>query len=275
MRTTLAIAALLCSVLPGLASAQQVDIGVASTVTNRVQGSVGSRALKTGDRVFQNENIETGVDSRSQLLFRDETVLNVGPDSRVTLDRFVYDPARGGSGAAVSVTRGALRFISGNMPSQAYEIRTPAGSIGVRGTIFDVIVYDNGEVVLQLVEGALVFLDRGGATVSLNQPGQVFIIAPGQTGSVSKTLRPKDRRRLAGVNLASTLDELLTLPPDMPRKPVTHRGERQERSFEGTGGTGVTGGTGDTGGTAGTGGTGATGGTGGGTGIGAGPPAGG
>lgn len=235
MRRSILIAALSSFALPGVAVAQQVDIGVASAITNRVQGSVGARTLKTGDRIFQNENIETGGDSRSQLLFRDETVLNVGPDSRVTLDRFVYDPARGGSAAAVSVTRGALRFISGNMPSQSYEIRTPAGSIGVRGTIVDVIVYENGEVVLQLVEGALTFLDLGGAALSLTKPGEVYILVPGKPGAKSATLRPKDRRRLAGLNHAITLDELMPRPPELPRKPVTHRSESQSRGGGGGG----------------------------------------
>lgn len=243
MRGSILIAAAATLALPilvlhGAAMAQQVDVGVASAVVNRVQGSVGARTLKTGDRVFQNENIETGTDSRSQLLFRDETVLNVGPDSRVTLDRFVYDPARaGGSGAAMSMTRGALRFISGNMPSQAYEIRTPAGSIGVRGTIVDVIVYENGEVVLQLVEGALTFVDLGGRSVSLTRQGEVFILIPGQAGTLSNTLRPKDRRRLAGLNTAITLDELLRRGgPELPRKPGT---TDEYRSYGGSsGGTG-------------------------------------
>jgi ferric-dicitrate binding protein FerR (iron transport regulator) len=215
------IAALASFALSGATLAQQVDIGVASTVSNRVLGSVGGRTLKSGDRVFQNENIETGADSRSQLLFRDETVLNVGPDSRVTLDRFVFDPARGGSGATVSVGRGALRFISGNMPSQSYEIRTPAGSIGVRGTIVDVIVHENGEVVLQLIEGALVFVDLAGRSISLTRPGQVCILIPGREGTLGNTLRPKDRRRLAGLNTAITLDELFPRPLELPRRPVT------------------------------------------------------
>lgn len=221
MRRFILIAAFASCALCGPLQAQQVDVGVASTVTNRVQGSVGARTLKAGDRVFQNENIETGVDSRSQLLFRDETVLSVGPDSRVTLDRFVYDPARGGSGAAVSVGRGALRFISGNMPSQSYEIRTPAGTIGVRGTIVDVIVYETGEVVLQLIEGALTFTDLSGKSVSLTKPGQVYILVPGQEGILGNTLRPRDRRRLAGLNTAVTLDELFPRPLELPRRPVT------------------------------------------------------
>lgn len=227
MRRSILIAAFASLTLAGAPLAQQVDVGVASAVVNRVQGSVGARALKAGDRVFQNENIETGADSRSQLLFRDETVLNVGPASRVTLDRFVYDPARGGSGAAVSVGRGALRFISGNMPSQSYEIRTPAGTIGVRGTIVDIIVYENGEVVLQLVEGALTFVDLGGRSVSLTKPGQVYILIPGQEGALGNTLRPKDRRRLAGLNTAITLDELFPRPPELPRRPVTSESQSQ------------------------------------------------
>jgi ferric-dicitrate binding protein FerR (iron transport regulator) len=243
MRHPILIAVFASLALHGPAWTQQVDVGVASAVTNRVQGSVGARSLKTGDRVFQNENIETGADSRSQLLFRDETVLNVGPESRVTLDRFVYDPARGGSGAALSVARGALRFISGNMPSQSYEIRTPAGSIGVRGTIVDVIVYDNGEVVLQLVEGSLIFLDLGGRSVSLTKAGEVYILIPGRPGTLSNTLRPKDRRRLAGLNTAITLDELMPRPPELPRRPVTGESSSPNRGDGGGGGGGGGGGT--------------------------------
>lgn len=247
MRRFILAAALASIALPGMARAQQVDIGVASAVANRVQGSVGARALRTGDRIFQNENIETGVDSRSQLLFRDETVLNVGPESRVTLDRFVFDPARGASGAAVSMTRGALRFISGNMPSQAYEIRTPAGSIGVRGTIVDVIVYENGEVVLQLIEGSVVFIDRSGATVPLTSPGRVYVLVPGRPGTLGNTLRPKDRRRLAGLNQAITLDELLPRPPELPRKPVTESSQAPGGTTGDTGPTGPPAGGGGTG----------------------------
>ena len=35
---------------------------------------------------------------------------------------------------------GALRFVSGKLPDKAYTIHTPTATIGIRGTIIDVVV---------------------------------------------------------------------------------------------------------------------------------------
>lgn len=125
-------------------------------------------------------------------MFRDETSLTVGPDSRVTLDRFVYDPARGGSTASINAARGVFRFVSGNMPSQSYQVRTPAGTIGVRGTIFDLIVEADGTVVVQLIEGGLDIQARG-RTVRMDRNGDVVVLGP--DGSIRETIDLTERQR--------------------------------------------------------------------------------
>ena len=45
-----------------------------------------------------------------QLIFLDKTTLNVGPNSDLVIDEFIYDPSRGAGQMAVSMTKGVLRF---------------------------------------------------------------------------------------------------------------------------------------------------------------------
>src|SRR3954464_2229361 len=119
-------------------------IGVASAVNQRVEGVNGgtTRVLSVGSDLYTNEIVRTGDDSNAQLLFRDQTSLSVGPGSEVTLDKYVFDPAKGAGEVVLNVTKGAFRFISGVQQSASYQIKTPVGTIGVRGTIFDLRFID-------------------------------------------------------------------------------------------------------------------------------------
>jgi hypothetical protein len=124
MRNTIFLSLILGGALLALpAAAQAPDIGVAASVTNKVDGSLGSqnRQVATGDKVFENEVIRTGANSKGELLFRDETSLSLGPDSEVKLDKFVYNAS--GNAISLNATKGVFRFISGSMPKQAYEIK--------------------------------------------------------------------------------------------------------------------------------------------------------
>ena len=64
----------------------------------------------------------------------------LGIDVSVVLDEFVYDPDPSNSSFILTVTQGALRFTSGVLPSDAYKINTPVATIGIRGTIVELLV---------------------------------------------------------------------------------------------------------------------------------------
>lgn len=159
----------------GVATAQTAtgDIGAAVAVRNQVTGfrTGQERTLAAGNRVFQNERISTGATGVAQLMFTDQTTLSIGPRSQVTLDRYVYDPGQGAGDVAVTFTRGAVRFVSGTQRSQSYQVRTPVATIGVRGTIIDLLLV-NGRMFGILDEGALTFTLPNGQTINLDRPGQ-------------------------------------------------------------------------------------------------------
>lgn len=195
-----ALATAVTALATGLsAQTQSGDIGVAATVVNRVEGTVGAQTStkKTGDKVFQNELIRTGSASKGQLLFRDETSLTIGPESEVKLDQFVYNP-QGTSSVTVNATKGVFRFISGSLPSQAYEIKTPAATIGVRGTIVVWGILADGTHFFYNGEGSFVAQTLFGP-FAMNRPGQVLVIRPGSQPEIYSKLAAWQKALLAPI----------------------------------------------------------------------------
>ncbi len=105
---------------------------VVRTVTAEMDGDV--RRLAPGENVRQNELIETADASASEIVFLDHTKVAVGPNTRLTLDSFVFDPDPARGRFEVTTDKGVFRFDSGNLANESYVIRTPTVTIGVGGT---------------------------------------------------------------------------------------------------------------------------------------------
>lgn len=189
-----AVCAWALTLFPNVATAQTGDprIGAATAVRNEVRAARAQgqpQPLATGSGVFQNQTISTGANSVAQLLFTDQTTLSIGQRSRVTLDRYVYDPARTtGTGATVSMANGAMRFVSGSQDPRTYQVRTPVATIGVRGTIVDLLIFD-GRMFGILDEGQVTFTLENGETIELNRPGQAVEFLSNGTASRPFTWR--------------------------------------------------------------------------------------
>ena len=94
------------------------------------------RHIQLLDDIYHNEIIETGDESATEFVFLDETKLALGPNSRLVLDRFVYDPEPDKASFVMTATAGVFRFVSGKLPKKSYEIHTATATIGIRGTVF-------------------------------------------------------------------------------------------------------------------------------------------
>ena len=126
--------------LPATTSAADEPIGVAAVVRNTVsQLEPRAARIAKGDEVVRNEVVRTAADSDARLVFRDDTNLMLGPASTLKLDRTVFDDPKPGD-IAIKLTSGAFRFVTGNSNKEAYEIKTPIVTMGVRGTILDILV---------------------------------------------------------------------------------------------------------------------------------------
>ncbi len=145
MRYRLAVIGLsLCvgAILPStFASAQ--PIGATSQVqTQSFRTPAGGARVNLGedDAVFTLDQIATDSGGAARLDMIDDTVITVGPQSEVVLDQFLFDPSSGNGDVVSRISVGGMRFISGQMPSDAYIIETPTAVIGLRGTDVTVLV---------------------------------------------------------------------------------------------------------------------------------------
>ena len=114
------------------ASNAQEAIGKATSVVPQAEGSHGG-ALSGGSNVYSKETIRTGDSGKADMQFHDSSNLSVGPKSSVRLDRFVYDPNKLTSTMAIEATRGTFRFVTGSQGKGNVQVRTPYGTLGVRG----------------------------------------------------------------------------------------------------------------------------------------------
>ena len=99
------------------------------------------RVLRIGIDVQANELITTNANDRAHLVFLDGSSLTVGPDARLTIDKFVFDPNTKTGELAINASKGVLRLVGGKISKTApITITTPSGTIGIRGgiTILDV-----------------------------------------------------------------------------------------------------------------------------------------
>ena len=183
-------ALLLLTPASGAEAASTQPVGSAVVVVNLVTAAFNrdTRTLQSGDRVNQNELIEVGLDASSELELDDDTKLALGPGSRLTLDKFVYDPAKSKGSIVLDLVKGTFRFMTGVAEKPTYVINTPSAAITVRGTIFDVYVEDeDGMSWLLLHEGAVQVCNQRNQCRDHNEPGKLIRIT--EDGDVGAPVR--------------------------------------------------------------------------------------
>ena len=107
-------------------------IGSTTSVQPEASGSVGG-TLSVGSGVHSNETVRTGSSGKAGMQFHDQSNLSVGPSSSVRLDKFVYDPNKGSGTTVIEATRGAFRFSTGSQNKGEVKVKTPYGTLGMRG----------------------------------------------------------------------------------------------------------------------------------------------
>ena len=89
-----------------------------------------------GDHVFQSDTIVTA-DGTLGITFVDNSMMSLGPNTRLSLDQFNFDTTTHEGVFSSSLQKGTLAVKSGQIVRQtpeAMHIRTPAALLGIRGT---------------------------------------------------------------------------------------------------------------------------------------------
>ena len=96
-----------------------------------------------GLKLLPGDVLETGADGSLGLILRDNSLLSLGPSSRVAIEEFLFVPAEKKLGLTARILRGTLAYVSGligRLAPESTTFVTPVATIGVRGTHFAVRV---------------------------------------------------------------------------------------------------------------------------------------
>jgi len=106
-----------------------------ATVTHGATQSAAAPAMP----VYENDRLQTGGDGDIGITFQDDTRIALGPNSRLELKHFVFEPAAEEYGFIVRLAYGTLDYLSGlteKLAPDAMSIEAPGFTVGARGTRF-------------------------------------------------------------------------------------------------------------------------------------------
>jgi FecR protein len=131
--------------------------GSASTTNAEI-----NTVLSKGSNINTGDTIQTDGNGSLQLRMIDGAQVSLQPNTTYKVDDYVFKgQADGNERAFTSLVKGVLRTITGiigQKNKQAYQLRTPTATIGVRGTEFSV-KYD-GATLVTVGEGAINFCNN-------------------------------------------------------------------------------------------------------------------
>ena len=141
----------------------------ASAVVQAFTGDVriGGAPATQDQRVFRGASVTTGAGSQVILRFDDgqQVILNQNTEFRITDFQFSAGSPREDR-SVFDLVKGALRVVSGvigRRTQEAFQLRTPQMTIGVRGTDFMVAVVNPGYVTV--LQGSVSLTNAGGTAV--------------------------------------------------------------------------------------------------------------
>lgn len=116
-------------------------IGIIKTISGDVYLTNPIAEIKAvpNMKLNQGDSIRTGPNSNAGLIFEDDTVVSLGSNSEMIIEKFLFDPAAKKLEFVARMLQGTFSFISGQIaklaPNQV-KLETPDATLGVRGTKF-------------------------------------------------------------------------------------------------------------------------------------------
>jgi OmpA-OmpF porin, OOP family len=186
-----------------LTQALAQDIGKVKTLKgNAWIERGGARAVATvGSTLQAKDRVATDVNSTAGLTLRDNTLLAVGPQSVLEMNRYTFDTTSHKGEIDASVKRGSISAISGKIAKaspESVKFNTATVTLGVRGTEFILEAEEDTKYVGMWIDGS----------GKMIQSGTGSLIASGNSAAIVKpasaVLLPAPDGKVGAITLTST-----------------------------------------------------------------------
>lgn len=180
----------ICSVFSAVSYADTIVAGQTILAKGNVQAinpeSNEHRKLRRRSEVFNIDRIVTGADSKAQFNMSDGGLITLKENTEILISEYKFNETGSDSSAIIEVVSGGLRSISGLIKKSGgeYKVKTPVGSIGIRGTHFAVEVAGD-DVLFAVFSGNIDVLLNNQETLSLGVNENFAFASVDRLGAVS------------------------------------------------------------------------------------------
>ena len=149
--------------------------------------------LELKSRIHQKDTVVTDQSGRLQIIFDDDTTVALAPDTRLAIETVITE---GKPQFKNHLSTGLARFITGKIVEQnpeGFEISTPQGTVGIRGTVL--AVQTDGQFTSAHHLSGSANLTLNGVTVPAGSTGT---LGPGGTGVLVEPTSEGTRQGIEG-----------------------------------------------------------------------------
>ena len=141
MKRILAVATIASLLATGAARADDDHVALIKNVSGktRVVRNDGFVDATSGMTLFASDRIVSGADGSTGIVFKDGTLLTVGPSTEVQLRDYAFEPKNAKYAFSMYLAKGTAIYSSGKIGKLAPDsvrVDTPTATVGVRGTRF-------------------------------------------------------------------------------------------------------------------------------------------
>ena len=128
-----------------------------------------TRTLERRSKIYSGEVIKTGANGSVQLRFIDKALMTIKPGSELSITSYLYDDGSRGTSkkeVVMNLVTGGFRTITGIIgkgDKSAYRVQTPAASVGIRGTNYEIQQESSDSYVMAVYVGGISVENEAGS----------------------------------------------------------------------------------------------------------------
>ena len=118
-----------------------------------IERKAGNEDARVRAALMESDNIVTRDRSRIKMLFRDDSILTLGANSKLVIRKYLYNPQSKRAESIYELADGRLRSVVG---SSGFKVTTPTAFAAARGTVFTIAYnVETGTTEITVLEGSV------------------------------------------------------------------------------------------------------------------------
>lgn len=132
----------------GIAVAQEPRVGIVKNFSGKafIERNKVIKSVNVKEGLLENDTLITGHNGSIGVILQDNSVMSIGPNTRVVISKFLFNPASEKFSFIAQIKKGTVVYLTGliaRLNHRGVRFETPSAVCGIRGTHFAIKVENN------------------------------------------------------------------------------------------------------------------------------------